>query len=199
MHDTEEHRGASMRGNDRSMNLRNHRHKEAREDCYAHSMNDRRSVLFVCMGNICRSPVARCIFEDLAISHGVREKLTIDSCGMGGWHAGENADPRSVEVAAVHGHRLAHTARKIRPEVDFQAFEFLIAMDLQNKRDLLHAGAPPQRVVLMRAFDPAMAHLPDEQRQVPDPYYGGEQGFEAMYAMLDVACRGLLDHCLRSP
>jgi protein-tyrosine phosphatase len=154
-------------------------------------------VLFVCMGNICRSPVARCVFEDLSQAHGVRDRFVIDSCGMGGWHAGEGADPRSVEVAAVHGHRLIHTARKVRPGADFDGFHYLLAMDLQNKRDLLHAGAPKDRVHLMRSFDPALAHAADELREVPDPYYGGEQGFEAMYQMLDAACRGLLEQCLR--
>ena len=160
-------------------------------------MSDRVGILFVCMGNICRSPVARCIFEHLVREKNLEHKYVIDSCGMGGWHAGDGADPRSVEIAARHGLTLTHTARKVRPPVDFTEFQYLLAMDLENRRDLLKAGAPAGRVRLMRSFDPSLRGFTDEELQVPDPYYGGEDGFGAMYRMLDVACRSLLLHLER--
>lgn len=161
-------------------------------------MGDSTGVLFVCMGNICRSPVARCIFERLVAERGVGARFRIDSCGTGGWHAGEGADPRSVEIAARHGLELAHVARKLRPAVDFDEFDLLLAMDLENRRELLRHGAPPERVRLLRAFDPELQGLPDERLQVPDPYYGGDDGFLSMYRMLDAACRGLLAHSLKA-
>ncbi len=161
-------------------------------------MSDSTGVLFVCMGNICRSPVARCIFERLVVERGVERRFRIDSCGTGGWHAGQGADPRSVEIAARHGLTLTHVARKLRPAVDFDEFDLLLAMDLENRRELLRHGAPPERVRLLRCFDPGLQGRPDEQLQVPDPYYGGDDGFGAMFTMLDAACRGLLDHSLRA-
>ena len=144
------------------------------------------SVLFVCLGNICRSPLAEGIFLHLARERGVADRLRVDSCGTGGWHVGNPADARSIAVATKYGVHLPSRARQLDPRTD-AAFDWILAMDKQNQRDLLRAGLPADRVHLMMSFhpDPPMA-------EVPDPYYGGDEGFEQVYQMLVGACEGLL-------
>lgn len=154
------------------------------------------SVLFVCLGNICRSPLARVIFTHQARERGVLDRLTIDSCGTGPWHVGKGADGRSVEVARRHGLNLEHVARQLDPTSDFLRFDWLIAMDQDNCQHLLGAGAPPDRVHLMRSFDPALAGQPDRRLNVPDPYWGEGDGFERVYDMLEAACAGLLERVI---
>jgi protein-tyrosine phosphatase len=149
------------------------------------------SVLFVCLGNICRSPLAEGIFLHLARERGVLERLRVDSCGTGGWHVGNPPDPRSVAVAAKHGIVLPSRARKLDPAGD-AAFDWIIAMDRQNQKDLLRAGLPAERVKLMMGFHPE-----PPMDEVPDPYYGGDEGFEQVYQMLVGACEGLLNAALR--
>jgi protein-tyrosine phosphatase len=156
----------------------------------------RPGVLFVCLGNICRSPLARVVFADLLIRRGLAERFDIDSCGMGGWHVGGPADPRAVAVAARHGLLLTHTARQIDPRTDFDRFGLLLAMDRSNRDALVRAGAAPSQVRLMRSFDPGMAGLPEAKLDVPDPYYGAGDGFETVYQMLSAASEGLLAHLL---
>lgn len=156
-------------------------------------MTTRVGLLMVCLGNICRSPLAWALVDHHARARGMREMIDLDSCGTGGWHAGDGADPRTVEIAARHGLNLRHTARQVRPMVDFDRFTLLLAMDRKNRVDLLAMGAPAAKVRLMRSFDPALARLGEDVPDVPDPYYGGEDGFERVYQMLDAAARGLLD------
>lgn len=158
------------------------------------------SLLFVCLGNICRSPLARVIFEHQASARGVRDKFIVDSCGTGAWHAGGPADPRSIMVAAKNGVILEHVARQVRDE-DFDRFDLLLAMDQRNESDLIELGAPRDKVRLFRSFDVTMTdavvrgdkHL----LEVPDPYYGGHDGFDKVYAMLWRASEGLLDHVMK--
>jgi protein-tyrosine phosphatase len=157
---------------------------------------DRTGVLFVCLGNICRSPLAKGIFIHQARQRGVIELLDIDSCGTGPWHVGRCADSRSEEVALRHGVVLFHTARQLNPEADFARFHWLIAMDLNNRDALLDAGAPRERVHLMRTFDATLAGEPDHRLQVPDPYYGKGDGFLDVYNMLARASEGLLNAVL---
>lgn len=149
-------------------------------------------VLFVCLGNICRSPLAKVVFADHVRKAGMESGLKIDSCGTGGWHAGEGADPRSVKVAAERGLQLEHVARMLH-HTDFDTYRYLIAMDRSNRTNMVNMGAPRERVHLIRSFDPAMAGRPERELEVPDPYYGGEDGFAKVYTMLDTACAGLLD------
>ena len=156
-------------------------------------------VLFVCLGNICRSPLAEWVFRAEAERRGVLSRLLVGSCGTGGWHEGEGADPRTLATAERHGLRMRHTARQLRPETDFARHELLIAMDRTNERDMMALGAPRDRVRLMRSFDPSflggsLSKAPD----VPDPYYGGPDGFEEVYGMLRSACAGLVEHVVRS-
>lgn len=148
-------------------------------------------VLFVCLGNICRSPLARAILEHQAGGAGVRA-LHVDSCGTGHWHVGGPADSRTIRVAQRRGVRMNHVARQLDPARDFNAFRLIVPMDARNRTDLLRAGAPEHRVRLVRSFEPAFhgdhAHAPD----VPDPYTGGDDGFERVFDMLWASCEGLL-------
>ncbi|GJQ29801.1 MAG: protein-tyrosine-phosphatase [Phycisphaerae bacterium] len=159
-------------------------------------MTARIGVLFVCLGNICRSPLAKFVFADLVTRRRVADRFAIDSCGTGAWHAGEGADPRTEAVARKYGLDVAHRARQLRPHVDFDHFHYLIGMDLDNHRRLLETGAPSDRVFLLRSFDPELAGRPHHEIIVPDPYYGGEDGFEKMYHMVRAGCEGLLEHAL---
>lgn len=155
---------------------------------------ERVGVLFVCLGNICRSPLARVIFEKMVADHALQHRFDIDSCGTGGWHAGHPADPRSVQVAGQHGLNLVHTARQLEPSSDFERFHYLIGMDQSNCATMIEWGGPRERVRLMRSFDPDLATRPEHELDVPDPYYGGDGGFEKVYQMLLRSCEGLLAH-----
>lgn len=148
-------------------------------------------VLFVCMGNICRSPLAEGVFRSLVRARGIEDHYRIDSAGTGGWHAGEAPDIRSIEVASRNGVELEGVARQVRP-ADFAEFDWVIAMDRQNLRDLRPFAPSPKdrsaRIHLLREFDPD----PGDQ-EVPDPYYGGPDGFDRVYAMVSRSCVALLD------
>jgi protein-tyrosine phosphatase len=162
-------------------------------------MTARTGVLFVCLGNICRSPLAEGTFIHRARQRGVLGRFDVDSCGTGAWHVGERADPRSLAVAARHGIELPSIARQLDPQRDFDRFQWLIPMDRSNRRALLAAGADPARARLMRSFDPALAAADEGAMEVPDPYEWAGDGFESVYQMLDAACTGLLEFLLRSP
>lgn len=149
-------------------------------------------VLFVCLGNICRSPLAKWIFLHEAGRADMLTHVEADSCGLGSLHEGEGADPRSVRVALQRGVPVEHTARQIRPEQDFARFDLLIAMDRANVSGLRRLGAPDERVRLMRSFDPS--HAGREPPDVPDPYTGTPRDFERVFDMLVPACAGLIEH-----
>jgi protein-tyrosine phosphatase len=152
-------------------------------------------LLFVCMGNICRSPTAEGVMRSLLREGGLEDRVEIDSAGTGGWHAGDPPDARATEAARARGIALEGAARQFTPE-DFGRFDLIVAMDRDNLRDLL-ALAPDEeaaeKVRLLREFDPAAGGDLD----VPDPYYGGAHGFERVLDLVTAACRGLLDE-LRS-
>lgn len=161
-------------------------------------------MLFVCLGNICRSPMAEGIFIHLAGRRGVLDQFEIDSCGLGGWHVGNRADPRARATAAKNGVDLPSCARKFDPKSDPERFDLLLAMDASNARGLIDRGTPPEKVRLMRSFDPALRDKLDERGwpkpgveiDVPDPYYGADGGFDQVYAMLVRACEGLLNDAM---
>lgn len=156
-------------------------------------MGETCGLLFVCLGNICRSPLAEGIFLRLAGERGVRERFDVDSCGIGHWHVGERPDGRALAVAKKHGVELPSIARRVRPETDFERFDLLLAMDGSNRHALVRLGAPEERVRLVRSFDPTLNGPKGEGLDVPDPYYGGVEGFDRVYEMLSRACGGLLD------
>jgi low molecular weight protein-tyrosine phosphatase len=134
------------------------------------------SVLFVCLGNICRSPLAEGVFRALVEEAGLAEQFTIDSAGTGAWHEGDPPDPRSIEIAAKYGIDIsAQRARQVNHE-DFQNFDTILAMDNENLGVLRRkAGKSPTRIQLFLNTPPM---------SVPDPYYGGPDGFENVYQLV---------------
>jgi protein-tyrosine phosphatase len=152
------------------------------------------SVLFVCLGNICRSPLAEGVFRHVLDESGISDRFFVDSAGTGGWHVGESPDHRAVRTAATRGITLSGHSRQIQPE-DFRRFDYIVAMDQSNLSHLeryREGVGGDAALYLLREFDPEGG--PGEE--VPDPYYGGPNGFEAVYEMVDRSCRGLLDHIL---
>lgn len=146
-------------------------------------------VLFVCMGNICRSPVAEAVFRDLVEAEGLSAAFDIDSAGTYDLHAGELPDRRSAAEAARRGLRLTHRARGLADE-DYARFDWILALDQANLAAVV-ARAPAQpraRFALLRSFDP----LSPPQAEVPDPYYGGAEGFALVHDLCQRAGRGLL-------
>lgn len=140
-------------------------------------------ILMVCLGNICRSPLAEGIMKTQAKAAGFNWE--VDSAGTGYWHAGELPDRRSIQTARQHGIDLTdQRARQFKP-VDFERFDHIFVMDISNRRDVLRLAQKPaheQKVSLM--LDQL---YPGEERSVPDPYYD-DDGFEAVYQMLHAAC-----------
>jgi len=154
------------------------------------SASERTNVLFVCMGNICRSPLAEGLFMHRATERGVAERFDVDSAGTGGWHVGHPPDLRMIEVAAGHGVELVGAARQVSRR-DFHRFEHILCADRDNLAHLLDLGASPERARLLLSCDPATDVI-----DVPDPYYGGRDGFEETYRLVDSACGRLLDELL---
>ncbi len=147
-------------------------------------------LLFVCLGNIIRSPLAENLFQFQAEQAGVDGKYSVDSAGTAAWHVGDSPDPRMQKTAESYGVNNNGTARQIR-ESDFDEFDWILAMDGSNRRDLLDmAGSPEQqaKVRLLREFDPDQ-----DDPDVPDPYYGGAEGFETTYRIVERSVRGLLE------
>lgn len=150
-------------------------------------------VLFVCLGNICRSPLAEGVFRAAVARRGLEARFEVDSCGTGGWHAGEGPDRRSVDVARRHGFDISRQrARQLAPD-DFDSFEWLVAMDRSNERTILQRKPARSTAKVLRILSLSPdAPGPD----VPDPYYGGPGGFDDVYDLLDAACERLLDEIL---
>lgn len=148
-------------------------------------------ILFVCLGNICRSPTAEGVMRRLVREAGLEDQITLDSAGTGGWHAGAPPDERATDAAARRGIELSGSARRVEAE-DFERFDLILAMDRANLRQLRRA-APDERararVRLLREYDPASSGNLD----VPDPYYGGRRGFDRVLDLVEAACRGLLE------
>jgi protein-tyrosine phosphatase len=153
----------------------------------------RMRLLFVCMGNICRSPTAEAVMRAVIAREGLDGEVTIDSAGTGSWHVGHPPDARSAAAAKARGIVLEGAARQVTPD-DFDHYDLLLAADAENVA-ALRAVAPDAdaaaKVRLLREFDPQAVAAGD--LDVPDPYYGGAQGFETVLDQVEAACRGLLD------
>lgn len=160
---------------------------------------DKIKVLFVCLGNICRSPMAEGLFIHLAEEAGISDKFEIDSAGTSAHHAGELADRRMRTTAAAHGIALTTRSRQFRKQ-DLSEFDYILAMDRSNLSNIKSLQSPGAKyraeVQLMRFYDEKVWALPNESEDVPDPYYGGDDGFEEVYDMLLRANKKLLQ-CLR--
>jgi protein-tyrosine phosphatase len=149
-------------------------------------------LLFVCLGNICRSPTAEGVMRDLVAREGLEDEIEIDSAGTGAWHVGSAPDSRATAAARGRGVTLDGQARKVTP-ADFEEFDLILAMDGSNLNDLRQLAEGEQqraKVRLLREFDPASEGGSD--LDVPDPYYGGERGFEDVFDFVRAACEGLL-------
>lgn len=148
-------------------------------------------ILFVCLGNICRSPTAEVVFRAVAAREAPDVVLEIDSAGTAGYHVGEPPDRRTRQAAARRGYDLsAVRARLVEPR-DFEYFDLILAMDRENLR-ALERRAPPQARDRMRLF---LEFAPQTGiSEVPDPYYGGPNGFEDVLDLIEAAARGLLQH-----
>ncbi len=145
-------------------------------------------ILFVCLGNICRSPAAESVLRAKATARDLL--FHVASAGTSGWHAGDGADARMVRAAARRGYDLArHRARQVELS-DFYEFDYLLAMDLRNQSDLF-VVAPPDRNCDIRLF---LDFAGGETRETPDPYYSGADGFELALNLIEAGAEGLLEH-----
>lgn len=148
------------------------------------------SVVFVCTGNICRSPTAEGIFRKLVNDAGLSGRIVVDSAGTHGYHIGEPPDPRTQEAAAQRGYDLSRLrARKFQRE-DFQRFDLVLAMDRDNHGILARLAQPSAGHRLRMMMEYASQF---QETEVPDPYYGGPEGFDRVLDMLEDAARGLLE------
>jgi protein-tyrosine phosphatase len=149
-------------------------------------------VLFVCLGNICRSPTAEAVMARLVAQAGLEHAIELESAGTGAWHVGSPPDERAAAAAAARGIAMRGAARQVTAD-DFGQFDLLLAMDadnLRNLRDLAPHAEAAAKVRMLREFDPASATA--VSLDVPDPYYGGEDGFDHVLDLVEAACAGLL-------
>lgn len=154
-------------------------------------MNEKTGVLFVCLGNICRSPTAHAIFQAMVERHGLQQRVMVDSCGTGSWHIGQPPDPRMQRTAARWGYDLSPLrARRLAAE-DFGRFQHILTMDTRNMAEVMKKApndfAGEIRLLLDYSGEKNVL-------EVPDPYYGGDDGFERVVTLIESACQGLVDH-----
>ncbi|MFA5242515.1 MAG: low molecular weight protein-tyrosine-phosphatase [Sulfuricella sp.] len=157
-------------------------------------------ILFVCMGNICRSPTAEGVFRDLVARSGWDGLIRIDSAGTHGYHIGKSPDKRASAAAAKRGYDLSALRGRQVSEQDFLVFDYILAMDQDNLANLkrICPAGHEHKVTLFLEHSRKFS-----EREVPDPYYGGSQGFEQVLDMVEDAAQGLLDtlveaHSLRT-
>lgn len=151
---------------------------------------EKKKILFVCLGNICRSPSAEAVFNGVIKNAGMADDFEVDSAGTSGWHAGEPADQRMQSHAIKRGYNLTSTSRKFNPYTDFDHFDMIIGMDdsnIENLKRMARNSNDLKKIYKMTDFNNTSNY--DE---VPDPYYGGYEGFELVLDLLEDSCEGLL-------
>ncbi len=149
-------------------------------------------VLFVCLGNICRSPTAQGVFEKEVHEAGLGDRIEIDSAGTGHWHIGKSPDGRATDAAAQRGIDISgQTARSVMPE-DFQVFDLILAMDRDNLSALQQIAPVDARASVELFLD--YAHNHSDTDEVPDPYFGGAKGFHRVLELVEDASHGLVSH-----
>jgi len=155
-------------------------------------MNSTVEVCFVCLGNICRSPLAQGVFEALVKQEGLQDRIIIGSAGTSHWHVGGPPDPRMQQTARQHGIHLNSRARQFQA-ADFKRMDLVLAMD-QSNLSVLQQMRPEaelhDKLLLFRSFDPEN----NGDLEVPDPYYGGDKGFETVFQMIERTCPKVLQH-----
>ena len=145
-------------------------------------------VLFVCLGNICRSPLGEGVFRSLLEQEGVLDRYLVDSCGTGGWHVGSKPHRDSIKIARENGVDITGQRARQLQSSDFREFDYLVAMDTSNRRDILSLStAIPEKVLCLREFDDVSDDL-----DVPDPYYGGWDGFVEVHDIIHRCCTRML-------
>ncbi len=144
-------------------------------------------VVFVCSGNICRSPIAEKVFAAELERAGLADGVRVSSAGTGGWHVGDPADERAAAVLRAAGYPTEHRARQVTAEM--LGADLIVALDDTHRRALRRTVPEPDRVRLLRSFDPAAP----AQAEVPDPFYGDDAGFDEVLAMVRAAVPGMLD------
>lgn len=158
----------------------------------------KQKILFVCLGNICRSPLAEALFSKFADEHGISSVFQSDSCGTSGHHRGESPDKRTLKNAKKNNLEIVHLGRQLHPD-DFRRSAMILTMDAQNYRDTVslanrHASEICD-IRMLRSFDPlADSHNLD----VPDPWFGGEDGFEEVFQIISRSCAGLVEALKKS-
>ncbi|TDD35221.1 low molecular weight phosphotyrosine protein phosphatase [Nonomuraea terrae] len=147
-------------------------------------------VCVVCMGNICRSPMAEVVLRKTLEDRGLGDRVTVESAGTGGWHVGGPMDERALEILTWNGYDgSAHRARQFTRDW-FDRYDLVLAMDRDNVATLSRIAPPDVEVRLFRSFDPSAP----EGAEVPDPYYGGREGFEEVLALVEAASEGVAKH-----
>ncbi|AMO68243.1 protein-tyrosine-phosphatase [gamma proteobacterium BDW918] len=148
-------------------------------------------VLFVCLGNICRSPTAHGVFQKLLNDAGLHDEIQVDSAGTGDWHIGRSPDQRSQAAALSRQYDLSSLRARQVCKADFETFDYILAMDECNLADLqaMHTHQAKCELALFLTYAKHTA-----RREVPDPYYGGEQGFDEVLDLVEDAAEGLLHH-----
>ncbi|MCF0191429.1 MAG: low molecular weight phosphotyrosine protein phosphatase [Marinilabiliaceae bacterium] len=147
-----------------------------------------KSILFVCLGNICRSPMAETIMRELILERGMADQVMVDSAGIANYHEGERADSRMRSHAADHGYDILHRSRPVLEE-DFYKFDLIVGMDSSNVRDLEY-----KRPADSESRIEMVAKYVTPPQPCPDPYYGGAEGFEFVITLLEEACENILKH-----
>ena len=156
------------------------------------SNNEKYKILFVCLGNICRSPAAQAVMQRLVDERGLTERFLIDSAGTSGYHDGDLPDRRMRVHARPRGYELTHRSRRVEGS-DFEEFDLIVAMDAANAADLQRMAATPdeaRKIVMMGDY---IGQFRNHYDYVPDPYYEGSEGFELVLDLLEDACNNLLD------
>lgn len=158
---------------------------------------DKTRILFICLGNICRSPAANAVMQKMVDDAGLTDKFTIDSAGIGGWHIGQLPDKRMRRHGAMRGYKIDHIARQFDARKDFNNFDYIVVMDNENYKEVCrqaHNEAERKKVIRMADFFVRYKG----KTSVPDPYYGGDSDFEFALDLIEDGCRGILQRHITS-